>query len=187
MNLFKLCKAITCWIYYTDLPTTDDMILGELWEISESSHRWSNWAYYQNQKFPSELESGCDCDPINAQTCFKQINVIQNEYNSLTSYITHYAESKKEVSKKFMTALNRPFKAFSSAIKQRFISKKPECKANHKYRWSKCFNCILALIINQNKTMVTAVLIVGNTCFSTMTWEGKCATVNGVHMCFCGW
>lgn len=38
---------------------------------------------------------------------------------TLTSYITHYAESKKEVSKKFRTALNRPFKAFSAAIKQK--------------------------------------------------------------------
>lgn len=33
MNLLKLCRAINCWIYYTDLKlkTTDEMILGELY------------------------------------------------------------------------------------------------------------------------------------------------------------
>lgn len=35
--------------------------------------------------------------------------------------------------------------------------------------------------------MVTAVLISGQHFSSTVTREVKCTTVNGVHVCFCGW
>lgn len=69
----------------------------------------------------------CDCDPYNAQTCFKQINVIQNEYNSHKLYIMLWGQ------KKFLL-LNRPFKAFYAIKRLKvYTKKKPECKANHKY------------------------------------------------------
>lgn len=89
--------------------------------------------------------------------------------------------------KKGLFKMTSPFKAFFAAIIDlKVYIKKSECKANHKHQWSKVFQLHFSLIINYNKSMVTAVLIVGNI-FSTVTWKVKCTTGNGVHMCFHGW
>ena len=63
---------------------------------------------------------------------------------TLTSYITQ----ERGLYKKFLTSLNGPFKTFSAAIIGLKVHiRKSECKANHKYQWSKVFQLHFSLII----------------------------------------
>lgn len=84
----------------------------------------------------------CDCDPYNAQTCFKQINVIQNEYNSHKLYIMLWGQ-KEVVSLVLVTRLT--FQSiFYSIQRLKVHTKNLNAKPIINIKEANCFDCILA-------------------------------------------
>lgn len=101
----------------------------------------------------------CDCDPYNAQTCFKQINVIQNEYNSHKLYIMLWGQKGCCVIS-FCYSIDLSKIVCHQKTEGSFTLKNLNAKPNHNYKRSKLFQLHFSSTMNENKTKVTAVLIV---------------------------